>query len=287
MAESGMTDAQRFSLPATDTEAHAVWERAVVVFTEQWSTAWSISMMFRGSGVAREAAATNAINKQYKKLERIGFFKDLPKNKVKDANSELIVRLQEQAKRAEAIAMVTVMHAALETLIYDLLRVIARRRRPQVFPNIGRRKLEIADLITTDLDVLLDRELGDWLIERTRRPLLENWKVLFSLAPPSRKLIDVGLPYDEEWLTRFDLARQDAVHHGGGLAPEFATAQALHKIKRMAEFLFMQVGNACEFSFEPKGAPDPMIERFVAVNDVVNDLMKIIGEVPKKKKGGC
>ncbi len=237
-------------------------------------------MLRRGTGVKELDAAANAVNKQVKKLERVGFYKGLPPEKVADANAQLVTKLTEQAKRAEAIAFVTVLHAAFEAFLYDMFRVVAHFKRDKVLDQLGQRKLEVHALRTTSFDELLNLELTKWVHDRTRRPLMENWKALLSFVPPTGSLKDISLPYDEEWLSKFDLARQDAVHHGGYAIGAFADSLSLYKVRKSVEFLWIQVGEACGIKSEQSTAPHPLVERIAIVHDVHD---RIIGAIATGK----
>lgn len=228
-------------------------------------------MIRRGSATSPGESAARAVEKSAAAMKNLLTF--LTTADVESLNGELAGRLVSQAKRAEAIAFITVLHAAFEGFVFEMLRVCAHFKRDQVLQTLADRKISLASVQAHSLRQIEDEKVSEWLTQRLQKPLIENWRTLFSFAPPSAELLAKAPPYDEEWIKEFDFFRQDAVHHGGQRSLDVPQSQTLFRVRRIVEFLYMQVATACgiESSGEPEDDRVTAFAQAIAAIDSMHD----------------
>lgn len=215
------------SLTEADKEAQAQFLLAALdQFVTITGRGWSIVTFFRAANTSktqeiifqrhREGLDLAYHHSRLKKVLKVPY--DITEAVNKATQLEV-----ESAAKAVPVAALTIWHTGFEEYLLKLLRLGAVCNRPAVLKKVKDRKVSISRMKEAQLEGAENDLIEDWLKEVGNESLLIRWTQVFSVTPPT---IPVAIPYDEDWLGRFDAARHDGVHHGGEIAAAFDLDEA-------------------------------------------------------------
>jgi hypothetical protein len=143
-------------------------------------------------------------------LDKEGFFRDNPANKMADALAEGTIR---QAQVAVDAASIVFAHSVVDAAAFDFCRITALVAPRDWEPHLDQRQVTLSAVRESGYSEILERKLDEFFRQLERDSLLKKADYLLAKCKPPDKWSPMDhYAYDRDRLGRLDALRHEIIH---------------------------------------------------------------------------